>query len=287
MLRSQRGEDLVAEQAFKARSLELLKAMRLALVSASEAEKSAVMAITDQDSQTFAEEARAASRVTEDRRRELAGLLEGRGLKGQNELLAQFSKAFVELQRVDEELLGLAVKNSNLKAYSLAFGPAAEALKDLDAALSRIVAQGAGSPAAEANQALLLASRAQSAALRIQTLLPPHIQEESVEKMEALEALIGKEDQEVRQNLEDLAALFKSSGNPDVETARSSYARLAAIRLEILKLSRENTNVRSLAISLNQKRKVMTVCQAALAALEQAIQEESISGLTHPPQSPR
>jgi hypothetical protein len=54
-------------------------------------------------------------------------------------------------------------------------------------------------------------------------------------------------------------------------SASSAYARFADLRAEILKLSRENTNVRSTAISLREMRKVATLCEGALDALEQAI----------------
>ncbi len=51
--------------------------------------------------------------------------------------------------------------------------------------------------------------------------------------------------------------------------------------------SRENTNVRSLALSLNQK-KAMILSQDALNALRQAILEEPIAGVTYGrPPSPR
>jgi hypothetical protein len=61
-----------AEQlAFKANRVNLVSRMRLALASASEAEKSAVLVITDQDSRTFAGQARTATAVVEQDRREL------------------------------------------------------------------------------------------------------------------------------------------------------------------------------------------------------------------------
>jgi hypothetical protein len=102
--------------------------------------------------------------------------------------------------------------------------------------------------------------------------------------MDDLEAQMAKEDLEVRKDLEGLVSLLKPAGNPDIETAASRYAKFNEIKAQIIQLSRENTNVRSLAISLNQKRKVMLMCQDALAALEQAIQQEPIAKA---PVSPR
>ena len=48
-----------ARLALKDRKIEIVERMRVALASASEAEKSAVMATTDQESETFANQARA------------------------------------------------------------------------------------------------------------------------------------------------------------------------------------------------------------------------------------
>jgi hypothetical protein len=267
-----------AEQlVFKAKRVDLVARMRLTLASASEAEKSAVLAITDQDSQTFADQARAATAEVERERKELESLLAAGETKSGKDLLAKFSKAFTNLQHIDNELLGLAVKNTNLKAYSLAFGPAADALKEMDTALSRLVAKSAGSP--DAGNVALFAFGAQTAVLRIQTLLAPHIAEESDKKMDELEVLMTKEDQQVRKYLDGLASLAKFRNDPDLETARSDYTKFSEIRVRILALSRENTNVLSLVISLGQKRKALLLCQDALAALQQAIQEEPISGV--------
>ena len=89
------------------------------------------------------------------------------------------------------------------------------------------------------------------------------------------------EDTQVRKSLGGLAALVRFSKDPDLATAAARYVEFSHIRTQILALSRENTNVRSLSISLNQKRKVMLACQAALGALQQAILAEPIAGTTY------
>lgn len=274
-----KGQNPAAQLTFKARRVDLVERMQLDIASASEAEKSAVLAITDQDSQTFADQTRAASAKVEQERRELGELLTVGGTQDERELLAQFIEAFVEFQRIDNELLALAVKNTNLKAYSLAFGPVAVALKELNAALSHLVEANADSP--EAKSVMLLAFGAQTSALRLQTLLPPHIAEENDKKMDELESLMATEDAQVRKSLDGLAALPKFSHDPGLETATARYAEFSRIKTQILALSRENTNVRSLSISLNQKRKAMRVCQAVLADLQQAILAEPIAGVTY------
>lgn len=279
-----RGEDIAIKSAFRAKRLESVEGMRAALFSASEAEKSAVMATTDQASQTFAEQSREASAMVEQRRDELGRLLETGGTRAERDLLSQFSRAFGECQRIDRELLDLSVRNTNLKAYGLAFGRAADALASMDGALSRILREGAASTGPEARHVMLLAADAQGRALRVQTLLPPHIFEESDVTMNEIEARMTDEDHQIRSDLDGLAALL-GPGSPDLEAAVSGYARFTELKAQILQLSRENTNVQSLIISLDQKRKAVQVCQDALNVLRRAIQDEPL--VDRPPESPR
>lgn len=276
-------EGNIGEQlALKTRKVDLVGRMRADLASAAEAEKSAVLATTDDDSLAFADRARALSAGVEQARQELSMLLQTDGTQNERDLLAQFSQAFVELQRIDADVLSLAVKNTNLKAYALAYGPAAEALGDMGAALARLGADGgdartdAGSP--ESTKAALLASAAQVAALRIQTSLPPHIAAERDETMDELEARMATEEQGVRTSLDGLAALPSLAGNADLATAASQWARFGGIKSQILALSRENTNVRSLDMSLHRKRTVLLVTQDALASLQRAVEEEHVGG---------
>jgi hypothetical protein len=267
-----------AQVAFKARRVDLVERMQLDLASASEAEKSAVLAITDEESQTFADQARAASARVEEEGRELGELLAS-AAQGERDLLTQFTRAFAELQRIDKDLLALAVRNTNLKAYTLAFGPAAAAIDEFNAALTRLVTAHADTPDAKATT--LLALGAETSALRIETLLSPHIAEEDDKKMDALEARMAAEDAMVKKSLDGLAALPALRSDPDLANAATRYADFGKTRTQILALSRENTNVRSLSISLNEKRKAMFAGQSALSALQEAILAEPIVGSTY------
>jgi len=254
----------------KVRRLDLVQRMRYSLAAAGEAEKSAVLAVTDQESQAFADQARAAAAEVERLRKTLGELLAAGGGQKEKELLASFSEAFTDFQRIDRDLLALAVKNTNVKAFALAFGPAAAAASEVDSSLAHFLATHATAP----QRLLLLAAGAQAAALRLETRLAPHIAEQSDQKEDELEALMNKDDRAVRAGLDGLATEGGLRNDPDLLAAQSSYARFGELRTRILALSRENTNVRSLALSLDQKRKVMSVCQEALAALQQEIAAE-------------
>jgi hypothetical protein len=269
-----------AEQlAFKATRVDLVSRMRSALASASEAEKSAVLAVTDQDSQTFAGQSRAATAEVEQARLRLGELLKTGGTQIEKELFNQFSELFAKLQSIDNNLLDLAVKNTNIKAYSLAFGPATSALNEMNAALSHLIALNAGSP--KEKQVMLLAYGAEISGLRLQTLIPPHIAEESDKKMDELEALMSREDKQISKNLDELTALRNLKKKAHLAEAISSYATFSKIKTQILALSHENTNVKSLSISLNQKRKIMLLCQDTLNKLQKTILEEPIAGITY------
>ena len=262
----------------KAARLEIVARMQLGLASASEAEKSAVLAITDETSKTYADQSRAASAGIERDQKALGALIEDSGTSHEKELLDQFSKAFLNSQRVDKEVLDLAVRNTNLKAWSLLFGVAASTLAEMDTALAQVIATASGTPTAM--RVIPMAFGARIGALRLQTMLAPHIAEESDAKMDQMEAAMAKEEAEIRNDLDGLAtSLAKRTGSDDAETAKAQFARYETFKAKILSLSRENTNVRSLELSLNQKRNAMALCLETLGTLKEAILEEPIAGV--------
>lgn len=234
----------------------LVDRMRADLYAAAEAEKNAHMAETDPLSRDHAERARAALGQVAAALDKYRALVDGRPKEA--ELLTRAEEAFAAYRTADEEVLVLAVQNTNLKALALSFGEAALALGDMDRALTPLNSADKGGQAAAQN-----ALRALLAAQRIQSLHAPHILEKTEARMDALEALMNAADAEARKAL---AALGRAPGA--AEAARA-YETHHAATLEVLRLSRLNTNVRSLALSLERNAGLLAACNEALLALKQ------------------
>ncbi len=252
-----RGEHLESAFVRGSQKAQLVSRMRADLYAAAEAEKSAVMAETDEASQDNAKRAQAAADQVAAALKEFKAMPAGN--TEETDLLRRFEEAFAEYCKVDEEVLALAVQNSNLKAFALSFGPASEALVKMEQALRPVI--DAGAKGGKAAAAALSASRALTGAWRIQALHAPHITEKTDARMDELEQHMAAADNEVRADLGGLGA----AGGP----ALVAYERFQTATAEIVRLSRLNTNVRSLDLSLGRKVKVLAVCTQALDALKE------------------
>ena len=249
--------------------LQLIQAMSRDLLAAAEAEKSAVMADTDEASQAFAEQSLQASHNVEKTRRELEPLLGGN--RQEAHLFREFSHCWEKLQDIDREVLSLAVQNTNLKALRLSFIPAAEATRSMEEALNHLMDVVSSSP--DAVQLIRLAAKAVMGALNIYMLQAPHIAESTVTRMDEMEAVMKSLDAQVTDALQSLQALVDEPGRPFLEAAWAAYKDFQNINAAIVDLSRQNSNIRSYALSLGQKRKTTAQCQDVLAALQETVQQ--------------
>jgi hypothetical protein len=271
--RSSRGIlSVLKEQDAKKR---LVSAMLVNLQASSEAEKSAVMAETDEASLTYAEEAQQKAAAVEEDRRELSGLIAGKGPAEEEKLLSEFDAAWTQYQALDQEILGLAVENTNLKALRLSLGPAADALTRFDAALQQLAAAATAAPdSAEASSAAL---QAVVAAHKIQLLQSRHIAEPSDPEMDRMEAEMSDLDKQASGALETLSKLIGPTQQAEMAQAQAAYQEFQKVQTQILDLSRRNSNVRSLALSLGKKRLATASCTEALTALQKSIRSEKSS----------
>jgi len=251
------------------RKSQLVSAMRVNLHAAVEAEKSAVLADTDEASQELADEARRSLAAVDTGLKEHESLIAQGGGAEENDLFRNFLQSWEVFKQIDAELLPLAVQNTNLKAQRLSFGPAARAAERLEAALTSLVdAQGSCDRGREVAR---WAFRAAMAAGRIQALQAPHIAESRDERMDEIEATMESCHRQLVEALIRLGEVVDAGSRAELAEARAAADALWQVNLEIIPLSRQNTNVRSLALSLGRKRAVTAQCEDLLAALQEVV----------------
>jgi hypothetical protein len=254
----------------------ILEAQRLAadlsvqFGNASDAANRAVMADTDDASKTFSTEAEQHKKAIDAAADQLAPLLQELALSDEAKLLQQFRDAFTRYRQLDGEILALAVENTNLKAQRLSFGEALEAANDLRAALEPIMKEGAGR---DAMRARALATSAVLAVREIEVLQGPHIAAAEDAAMSELEQRMVVQQAEAEASLKQLASLGGAEVTSAVDAASAALARFNSFHRQLLALSRRNSNVRSLALTLGQKQTLTAACQASITSLRARLQE--------------
>lgn len=249
----------------------LLSEIRVDLLKSIEMEKSAVMALTDQESMEYANQSRAASTSVDQNLTALRPLVDTMPVEKKH--LDDFAACWAELGKIDQVLLPLAVENTNLKAAALSRDQGGEGMQRFEQALETVRASAAGHP--EERQITALASRAMVAALKIFNLHGPHIIEPDTTKMDQIEARMKAEETVVTQSLAALEELFSNDKPEAISQAKGAFAEFLAVTNQVVHLSRLNSNIKSLELSMGRKRTIAAQCDDALAALQESVQQKT------------
>jgi hypothetical protein len=252
----------------------LLESRRIAadlliqFTKAADASNRAVMADTDEASKAFAHEAEQATQTVDKDASTLAPILSGLGYAEETGLLEEFKSRFAEYRTLDRNVLGLAVENTNLKAQRMSFGPAQEAADAFRDSLAGIAPV---DPAKDTWRMKALAATALAAVREIQVLQAPHIAEADEAAMTRMETRMATEEATARSALANLATMTDAGSRPKLAAATAALDRFKDLNAQIIALSRRNTNVRSLALALGQKRTLAAACEDRLHALQDAL----------------
>jgi hypothetical protein len=233
----------------------------------------AVMADTDETSVAFAREAEQATQAVEKDSAALRPLLTALEYSNELRLLDEFDQRFAEYRKLDRSVLDLAVENTNLKAQRLSFGPAQEAADAVQNSLDALM------PATQADmwRVKALAATAVAAVREIQALQAPHVAESDDAAMTRIEKRMTAEEGEARNALKMLAGLIAPGSRAQLAAASTALDRFVDLNRQLITLSRRNTNVRSLALSLGQKRMLTATCEDSLRALQDALSKRGFS----------
>jgi hypothetical protein len=260
------GLPLALTQQVEARRL--ASTIRVQFSKAAEASNRAVMEVTDEASTAAAREAEEATQAVERDLTTLERILGELAYRDESQQLQTFKACFGGYRALDADILPLAVENTNIKAQRLSFGPARDA-----AIAFRQALEAAGQSSAAKNACCVEAPirRAVAAVLEVQVIEARHIAESDEAAMSQMERDMATSEGVARQSLDDLKQLLASTARPHLDAATAALDRFKAINGELVALSRRNSNVRSLALSLGKKRTVTAECDAVLQGLEGAL----------------
>ncbi len=105
--------------------------LQVQFTKAADAANRSVMSDTDDDATAAAREAEQATQAVLRDVGQLESILKSMGYSEELGFLDTFKGRFAEYQKLDAEILPLAVENTNVKAQRLSFGPAREAAERL------------------------------------------------------------------------------------------------------------------------------------------------------------
>jgi hypothetical protein len=241
--------------------------LQVQFTKAADASNRAVMADTDDASAAFAREAGQAHEAVQKNIEALGPLLRDLQYSDEYRLLDEFKGCFEKYRQIDRTILDLAVANTNLKAQRLLFGPVSEAAEAFRSALETV----APSDPADTWRVRALAEIGVAELREIEVLEAPHIAESSDAAMTDLEKRMAASEQKARDALKTLSGLSASGSRQPLADATAALDRFMALHAQIIELSRRNTNVRSLALALGQKRTQTAACESTLQSLQESL----------------
>lgn len=249
----------------------ILSEIHINMLKSVEMEKSAVMALTDLESRAYANQSQAASATVDKNLKALRAMVDA--MPAEKKLLDEFATCWTEMGKIDQVILPLAVENTNLKAATLSREQGGQSMQRFEEALERVRATSTESPSE--SRITALNARAMVAALKIYNLHGPHIIEANNGTMDQFEARMKAEEMVVMQSLAGLEEIFGYDPPEAIIQAKTAFAEFLAVTNQVVQLSRLNSNINSLELSLGRKRTVAAQCDDALAALQESVQQKT------------
>jgi hypothetical protein len=253
---------------------QLSEARRLAqellvhLTKASDATNRAVMADTDESSALYARESGTEAQIIQTALVALDKVLRRLDYTEELGLVQEFRGAYAKYLELDREILALAVENTNLKATQLSFGPMYEAATSFQATLDSMSHAVSSNDACSVQVLVLTATRA---VRELEVLQAQHIAESKDEVMTDLERRMAKLEADARAALAKLADLHGSQLQPALTAANAALTQCMSVHGQLIGLSRRNSNVRSQALALGPKPRLLASCEQSLRALSKQL----------------
>jgi hypothetical protein len=117
------------------------------------------------------------------------------------------------------------------------------------------------------------ASHALISVLKISNFQAPHINAAGNEQMDQIESEMKTEAENVKMSLNALSEFSVERSRASLEEGRAAFAEFMAVNAEIIRLSRQNSNIKSMELSLGRKRKAAAQCEEILSMIQEAVRD--------------
>lgn len=264
------GEDVRDNLTILREKQRLITALRYDLLMAVDAEKSALLSSAESDARMFLTKTREAMAASQKDLDSLSDLVKQGGTPKEADALAPVTADFAEIGSVDATLYGLAGRNTNVRAAALSRTEAALAIARLQQVLTPII----DAPFCPAGRE---AQRVVTAGLSILALHAQHIDESSTAGMDTLEAAMNRQNSRAQAALDRLSGQLPPDSADALTQAKTAYADFWRVTQEVLKLSRQNTNIEAEALAMGRRRLLTAKTLADLAALDAVVAEKEFT----------
>jgi methyl-accepting chemotaxis protein len=250
----------------------LLAQMEIEFLRAIRAQKNSIISTDDEQSKKFVIDSRKWEEAASQTRVELGKLIEQRSSPEEKEAFAELERNWQAFQKIEKEVLGLAEKNTNIKANALLFGKMLERLNLIEATLSPLLARANSEP----DKARLLAlakgnGHIADALIQLLTthrLLHQHNAAETDQEMSQIEIALKTKERQIDENLAAIKASAEGKDADAVARAIAAYAEFKELAPKVLSWSRENTVNLSIKLSMGPAREAVDVMVQTLVRLK-------------------
>jgi methyl-accepting chemotaxis protein len=254
----------------------LASQMQIDLLQAIRKEKNSIISVKDADCKAFADQARKSHESVNQSRTEVKKLIEQHGSAEEKEALAEFDLSWREFLARESEALDLAVKNTNVHASELHSGKMTDKGNQIEEALTSVMAQADVEINQKPDPVRVTAMYKKSRQIGdviiqvkiMQRLLKRHNDLSDDQEMTALETQIKSTESGIDALLATLKTQATDKEIAAFDRAVAAFSELKELAKQMLKLSREDTNNKSSAMSLGIVRDLAEACNNALVRLK-------------------
>jgi hypothetical protein len=244
-------------------SLKLLDNLQAAI----EAEKNAVLSLNREESQKFVLQVNQASRALDTHRLELEKFIQIQSLPTEKQLLSEFDQCWQQFKVLDQQLLAWATQESNMEAQKWSTTTGRKAWEQFEKALNRLKKTGQANPSKPAIENAI--AQSQIASLKILAMHKPHIEAFTEQEMAQWEKEMQVQTALTKHHLNSLTRQISKADLADFNAAFLHWEAFQAATQKIVRLSRQNSNLKSIELSLGKKRVIATQCKGLLSELKQ------------------